>query len=224
MSGLDGIYLADGFEIDHAGVAGEVAAAPGAAPVLDRRHVIRVHLPMVEGAVAAGLAAGMAPPARYAVDNGGVAADVIAFEQRAPHVAGPIGRGIVGLGAERAAADTHALEVVDRLGEDRIGGGAYAVRRGLEALTHSHCELVVDPAVRGIPGPGVAVLSWNEDVGRTFRTLEILSAPRVDFANRHLRPSGSRAEAIDSGFATDALQPTIVDGVACGAEVSCRTR
>ena len=142
---------ADGFEIDHAGVAREMTAAPRAAPVLDRGHGVRVHFPVIEGAVAAGLAAGMSPPVRYAVDDGDVAADVIAFQQRAPHMTGLVGRDVVGLGSQSAAADAHALEIVDRLGEDRIGGGAYAMRRGIEALARRHRELVVDPAVRRIP-------------------------------------------------------------------------
>ena len=54
------------------------------------------------------------------------------------------------------------------------------MRCSIETLAHGDCELVVNPAVRRIPEPGVAVLSGNENVCGTGGILEILSAPRVD--------------------------------------------
>src|SRR6185295_1778991 len=44
------------------------------------------------------------------------------------------------------------------------------------------------PAMLGIPQPRVAVLSGNEDVGGAGYASEVLHAPGIDFANRHLFP------------------------------------
>ena len=183
---------ADGLEIYHAGVALEMLPAPCAAPLLDRWLGRVTNLPIVEGAVTAGDTTGMAPPVRRAVDDRDVAADVLALEQGRPHMAGLIGVGIVVGRRQEAAAHAHAFEIVDRLGENRIILRSDAVRRGLEPLAQRDCELVVDPAMRWIPHPRVAVLSGNENVVRASRTLEILSAPRVDLANRHLHLSRYR--------------------------------
>jgi len=76
------------------------------------------------------------------------------------------------------------------------------VRGGLKLLTQSDSQLVVYPAMSGIPEPGVTVLSRNENVWWTGGVLEILSAPRVDLANWHLRLLGRRREAMDSEWAT----------------------
>src|SRR5580698_1581303 len=51
---------ADGFEICHAGVAGEVFRRPGAAPVLDLGEGFAVHVPVVERAAGPGDAGGVA--------------------------------------------------------------------------------------------------------------------------------------------------------------------
>src|SRR6266498_2807347 len=49
------------------------------------------------------------------------------------------------------------------------------------------CDLVIDPAMVGIPKPGVAVFGWNIHVRRAGDALEILQAPGVGFADRHAR-------------------------------------
>src|SRR6185436_11179807 len=53
---------ADGLEIDHACVTGEVFLDPRSAVLLDRAVVLRVHGPVIEGAFHARLARGVAPP------------------------------------------------------------------------------------------------------------------------------------------------------------------
>ena len=96
-------------EVDHAGVAGEMPRDPGAAPCLDLGIVLGVHDPVVEHALRAGLAGRVAPPARRAVHHRDVGADMAAFEQRHPHVAGRVVALVVGGRAHDAAADAHAL-------------------------------------------------------------------------------------------------------------------
>ncbi len=137
-------------------------------------------------ALAAGNAPGVTPPARIAIDDRDVAADVIAFEQRRPHVAGPVGLGVVGRGGEHAAADAHAFQVVDRFGKHGVARRRNAVGGCCHFLAGSHAKLVIDPTMTRIPQPAVTVLSRYENVGRTDGTLKILSAPRIDLANRHL--------------------------------------
>src|SRR4029077_8644419 len=98
-------------------------------------------------------------------------------------------------------------------GEDRIFLRSDAVRRRVKALAQRHGELVVDPTVPLIPRPGIAVLSRNEDVVGAGHALKILSAPRIDLANRHWHPY---VRAVHSEIATAALQPAIVVAVADG--------
>ena len=179
---------ANGLEVQHAGVALEMLPAPCTAPFFDSGLGFGADLPAVERPAAAGDPAGVAPPLWRAVDQGDIAADVLAFEQGRPHMTGLVGGGVVVGRSERAAADAHALQVVDRLGEHRVILRSDAVRCSIETLAHGDGKLVVNPAMRGIPEPGVAVLSGNENVCGTGGILEILSAPRVDLANRHLRP------------------------------------
>src|SRR4030095_2141729 len=95
------------------------------------------------------------------------------------------------------------------------------MRRCCHSLTERYGKLVVNPAMLGIPGPGVAVLSRNENVGRALHTLKILSAPRVDLANGHWNSYVEREKAVNSDCTTAAMQPAIVAGVAAGAEVPC---
>ncbi len=88
---------ADRLEIHHAGVAGEMMPAPVACPAFDGGLGPGTNLPVVEGTVAAGNAGSMAPPRGRTVDQGHVAADVIALKQRHPHVAGLIGGLVISL-------------------------------------------------------------------------------------------------------------------------------
>ena len=120
---------ADRLQVDHASVAGEMAAAPIARPSFDGVCRFSAHFPVVERAVARGDAGGMPPPLRGAVDQRDVAAEMLALEQFDPHVTRPIGGLVVGFGTQHAAADTHAFQVVDRLGEHGIFFGCHAVRR-----------------------------------------------------------------------------------------------
>ena len=79
------------------------------------------------------------------------------------------------------------------------------MRCSIEALAQRNCELVINPAMRWIPRPGITIFGRNMDVRGTRNALEILSAPWVDFANRHLFPfamqdeASTRAEATENG-------------------------
>src|SRR6267378_794123 len=126
---------ADGLEVQHAGVAREMPAAPGAAPILYRGRRGGADFPMVERSHPAGDAARMAPPNRRAIDQGDVAADMLALEQGRPKMPGAIRLGIVFRRVKGAAAHAHALEVVDRLGKYWKGGRSDPMRGGLELLT-----------------------------------------------------------------------------------------
>ena len=110
---------ADGLEVEQPGVALEMLATPGAAPVLDRGCWHCMHFPVVESASTAGNAGRMTPPLRFAIDQGHVAADMVAFEQRRPEMTRLVSAGVVVGREEGAAAHAHALEVVDGLGKHR---------------------------------------------------------------------------------------------------------
>ncbi len=88
---------ADGLEVRHPGEAGQVLARPGAAPVLDLGHRLGVDQPVVEGAAGGGGAGGVTPPARLAVHQGDIGADMRAGQQGAPEMPGGQ-RGAVFLG------------------------------------------------------------------------------------------------------------------------------
>src|ERR1044072_1039371 len=147
-----------------------------------------MHFPVVKSASTAGNAGRVAPPPRLAVDQGDIAADMIALEQRRPEMTGLVGAGIVPGREQGAAAHAHALEIVDGLGKYRIILRSDAMRRCCQILAQGYGKLVVDPAMRRIPHLAVAVLSGNENVRWARHTLEILSTPRIDLANRHLDP------------------------------------
>src|SRR4029453_17282626 len=147
-----------------------------------------MHFPVVESASTASNAGRMAPPLRLAIDQCHVTADMVAFQQRRPEMTWLVGGGIVVRREERAAAHAHALEVVDGLGKNRLILRRGTMRRCCHSLTERYGKLVVDPAMRGIPHPAIAVLSGNENVRRARHSLKILNAPRIDLANRHLHP------------------------------------
>ena len=179
---------ADGLEVEQPGVALEMLPTPGTAPVLDRGCWHCMHFPIVESASTAGNAGRMTPPLRFAIDQGHVTADMVAFEQRRPEMTRLVSVGVIVGREEGAAAHAHALEVVDGLGKHGIILRSDAMRRCCQSLTERYGKLVVDPAMRRIPHPAVAVLSGNENVRWARHTLEILSAPWIDLANRHLHP------------------------------------
>ena len=56
-----------------------------------------------------------------------------------------------------------------------------------EALALGHAELVINPVVFGIPGPGIKIIGRNQDVFRARNILEILVAPGIAFADGHGR-------------------------------------
>ena len=68
---------------------------------------------------------------------------------------------VIGLRYQYAAADAHAFEIDDWLGKNRKAWRRGAVRSGVKPLAERHRELVIDPAVRRVPLPGVAILSRN---------------------------------------------------------------
>ena len=59
------------------------------------------------------------------------------------------------------------------------------MRRGRNPLAAGNGDLVVDPAVLGIPEPGIAGLGRNIYAGRADGMLEILQPPRIGFTDRH---------------------------------------
>ena len=176
---------ADGLEVDHARVAGEVALQPLAAVALDGRARLGQHGPVVEHAALERRAVGVTPPPRAAVDHRDVGGDVLALQQRHPDVARPLVGLVLAGRAYHARADAHAAHVEHRLGEHRVGRRLQSVGPALEALALGHRELVVDPAEARVPAPGVPVLGGYEDILRTGHVLEVLHPPRVGFAYGH---------------------------------------
>ena len=159
----------DGLEVDHAGIAAEVGAQPVAAVALDLRATVGQHGPVVEHAFADRPAGDVAPPPGLAFDHGDVGADVLALEQRHPHVPGLLVQLIVARRAEDPAARAHAAHVVDRLGEHRERGRRHAVQTAVQALRFGDQELVVDPAILRKHHVGVAVFGRDEHLVRTGR-------------------------------------------------------
>src|SRR6516162_7587634 len=98
---------------------------------------------------------------------------------------------VIGLGPENTAANPHALEIDDRLGENRKPRRLGAVRPSLKSLAVRHHKLIVDPAVRRIPLPGVAVLGRDIDDGVDVR--KVLPAPGIGFVDRH-HPNAEKEE------------------------------
>ena len=69
-------------------------------------------------------------------------------------------------------------------------GGGVPCGPASRLLAQRHGELVVDPAMRRIPLPGVAVLGRN--IGGGLDVREILQAPGIGFADRHESDDGGR--------------------------------
>ena len=90
---------------------------------------------------------------------------------------------VIGPRPEHTAADTHAFEIDDWFEEDGKPRRLRAVGPGLDPLAVCYRKLVVDPAMRRIPLPGVAVLGGDIDVGLDVR--KILQAPGIGFVDRH---------------------------------------
>src|SRR3954463_282020 len=107
--------------------------------------------PIVERTLAPADAAGVPPPFRLAVNYHHVTADMVALQQGRPEMARLVCRGIIRFRSQGAAAGAHAFQVVDRLGEDRIEWRANPVGRCLEVLAQGDGELVINPAMPGIP-------------------------------------------------------------------------
>src|ERR1700734_3751516 len=105
----------------------------------------------------------MAPPARFAVDQGDVGGDVAALEQRHPEMTRCIIPLVVGRRLQHPAADAHALEIGNWFGKYWKACWRDAMRARLKVLAQHHRELVVDPAMRRIPLPSIAVL--GRDIG-----------------------------------------------------------
>ncbi len=152
-----------------------------------------MHRPIVEGALPGRLAGDVPPPARHAVDDGDVGGDVAAVEQGHPEMTGRVMPIVIGLRMKNAAADAHALEIDNRLGEHREARRRRPVRTGIEVLAQRHRELVIDPAMRRIPLPGVAIFGRNVRSGFDMR--KILQAPGIGFPDRHKSDHGRRTTA-----------------------------
>ncbi len=202
---------ADRLEVRHAGVAAQVLARPGAAPVLDLRHRFGVDQPVVERAARSGGAGGVPPPARLAIDQRHVGADMRAGQQRAPEVTGGQCRAVFLGRGDDLAAGAHAAQVHDRLGEHRERRRHHAVRCGLQALRQGDRELVVDPAMCRGTIPRNRDLRWR-------------CARRA--GSRHARNTGTardrpRRSAL-SGFSLSAPAAAVAAG--CSANRWCRSR
>src|SRR5262249_55063079 len=139
--------------------------------------------PIIECALARRLSGDVPPPARLAAHHRDVGRHMAAIEQRHPEMTGRIVRIILGLRLEHAAAYAHALEIDELFGKYRKARWRRAVWTGVEALAERNRELVVDPALRRIPLPGIAVL--GRDLGVRGHMRKILQPPRIGFADRH---------------------------------------
>src|SRR5206468_11025248 len=93
---------------------------------------------------------------------------------------------------QQPAADAHAAQIDDRLAEYRKGRWGHPVRRTGEALRLGYRQLVIDPAMGGVPLVRVRVLGGNAHPGRASDALEVLQAPGVGFAERH----GVRSDSV----------------------------
>ena len=176
---------ADGLEIEHAGVGGQMLPDPRAQITLERRACRRLDGPVIEGAARGGRAEAVAQPHHRSGPHGEVGADVLAFEQRHPEVSRrQVALVVLAIG-QHPAADAHAAQVHDGLAEYREGRRAHPVRRTGEALRLGDRQLVVDPAMRGVPQVRVRVLGGNAHVLRARHALEVLQAPGIGFAERH---------------------------------------
>src|SRR6516165_8346428 len=102
--------------------------------------------PVVEGSLCRRmLAGGMAPPAGLAILNGGIGRDMVAGEERHPHMTGLEGGDVFRLVMDHPPAGTHPPHVVDRLGIDRVFRGYRAMGDMRQALSFADQELVMDP-------------------------------------------------------------------------------
>src|SRR5436190_12649941 len=86
---------ADRFEVHHAGISCEVVSEPLAEIALEIAAPSGMDRPVIEGSIDEGLARGMTPPLRPALDDRAVARHMLALEERHPHMAGAILRIVV---------------------------------------------------------------------------------------------------------------------------------
>src|SRR5437879_5979012 len=111
-----------------------MTSAPLSAPGLDRLIGLGKDVPMIERAFPGGVALGMPPPSRLAINNGNVGADMLAFEEGHPHMARFLMRFVACGRFHHAAANAHALEVVDWFGKHGEGRWLHAMGTGVESL------------------------------------------------------------------------------------------
>src|SRR6516164_8589423 len=131
---------------------------PGAAARFNLRFGRGMDRPVIKGALARRLGGDVPPPVWLAVNHRQVRRHVTAFKKLHPEMSRRGMGFVIGLGPENTAANPHALEIDDRLGENRKPWRLGAVWPSLKPLAVRHHKLIVDPAVRRIPLPGVAVL------------------------------------------------------------------
>ena len=87
--------------------------------------------------------------------------------------------------SKHTAADAHALKIHDGFGENWKPRRFGAMRPRLKPLALCYREFVVDPTMRRIPLPGIAVLGGDINDGLDVR--KILQAPGIGFVDRHER-------------------------------------
>src|SRR5262249_28582128 len=148
---------ADALDVNDAGIASQMAADPCAAIVLDAGFPSGMHRPIVECAFPARLSGDVAPPARLALYDRDIRTDVAAPPHRHPHVSRREACFVLRLGGENAARYAHTFEIDDRLRKHRKARRQHAVRTGIEALAQRDRSLVIDPAMTGIPKPGIRI-------------------------------------------------------------------
>src|SRR5579862_835666 len=176
---------ADGLDVHHAGVVGEIGADPGAAIALETAPLARLDDPVIECAAGAGDAARMPAPRRLALHHRPVAADVVAGQQLHPKMPRPAILEKTALRLENARSRTHSFQIGDRLAEDRIARRRGIVQTAFEALRSRDPEPVVDPAVAGIELVAVHIVGRNVYVARTVDVGEILLTPGIAFVDGH---------------------------------------
>lgn len=105
---------------------------------------------------------GMPPPLGFAVHHGHIGVDVLAGQQRHPHVSGRLQPFVLFGAMDRGDSAAHAPPVVDRFAEDRVARRRHAMGCGGQSLTFVYQQFTVDPAVLRIELLSIGILCGNQ--------------------------------------------------------------
>src|SRR5882757_954332 len=141
---------ADGLEIEHAGVGGQVRAYPRGAVSFEPRAGTLLHHPIIEGTRLGGDRQGVSAPRDLTPDDSEVGTDLFAGQDSHPKIAHAAFRLVVAFAEQYAAARSHASQVDDGLAKDRIPRRRCVVEPALETLRPGNQQLVVNPSMSGV--------------------------------------------------------------------------